>query len=590
MDNFELNLFIFDFLMFYVLLSLISAEIFYHYEDNNQTIVYTGTGNLTAKDGEYAKMVYKIVISEGIINIESHAFHMTYIPDQDEGFVPWFRYSHVELPNSLEIIDDYAFGTIDCNLTSVHFPETAEKPNLKYIGTATFLTCNKLTTHNIPGTFTYLGDSAFCETKIDHIELSEGMTAILGSTFKGTNLVEIRIPSTVTRIEWQAFQDCKKLTVVEWPAETCTHFGQNAFLGCSSLIAFKFPDTASGLDQVGKYFEGCTSLKKVQLPRILTDTKKRVGEKIFNGCTSLSEIIWPENIEYVGDSIASGTAIEYAVFPSTVTYMGASAFNHCPNLRVLAVEGGPNDSKVTWNYNVVADSPNVELIVVKKSFDETKSFGSDQFLSKTLCYYGITNPVASKACVIQGVTKIYLSQEFVDANPGKKFGEPYSFSWDQFDGHDFEIIQEDKCRIPPRPTGIPWPEIYIPTPTPKPTSLPPQTAEQTPHQTIEQSINSSSSGSSESDSILTSDEITIEITNDVDDGSDYNDGINEPMPTTTIVGIVVGSIAGSAVVASVSAFLVLRQRKSRVGDIPEVTNQNQNKLEDIMVDGKEGDE
>ena len=90
--------------------------------------------------------------------------------------------------------------------------------------------------------------------------------------FKGMEgLTKIVIPSTVTKIGYNVFQDCTNLEEVEF---------------------------SEGLEQIGAYsFQNCKSLKKIILP----DSVTKVGNSAFDGCNAVTEIKLSPNIKTMGN-------------------------------------------------------------------------------------------------------------------------------------------------------------------------------------------------------------------------------------------------------------------------------------------------
>lgn len=98
-----------------------------------------------------------------------------------------------------------------------------------------------------------------------------------------------------------------------------------------NITSIVFPDTIISLgDQI---FPPLSSkLKKVVLPKYIT----RIPDDMFQGCQNLTEIIWPENLEEIGERAfynmrsPNMTAI---VLPKTVKKIGRQAFYLCTNVK-----------------------------------------------------------------------------------------------------------------------------------------------------------------------------------------------------------------------------------------------------------------
>lgn len=93
----------------------------------------------------------------------------------------------------------------------------------------------------------------------------------------------------VTKIDNNAFKNCKKLTKVSIPS-TVTEIGTAAFKGCKKLTSVTIP---KNVNKIGKEaFSGCSKLKKVTIK----STKiKSVGKNAFKGIAKKSAIKTPKS-------------------------------------------------------------------------------------------------------------------------------------------------------------------------------------------------------------------------------------------------------------------------------------------------------
>lgn len=92
----------------------------------------------------------------------------------------------------------------------------------------------------------------------------------------------------VTKIDNNAFKNCKKLTKVTIPS-TVTEIGTAAFKGCKKLTSITIP---KNVNKIGKEaFSGCKKLKKVTIKSTLV---KSVGKNAFKGIAKKSVIKTPK--------------------------------------------------------------------------------------------------------------------------------------------------------------------------------------------------------------------------------------------------------------------------------------------------------
>ncbi len=150
------------------------------------------------------------------------------------------------------------------------------------------------------------------------------MTYCLSICYKDTE-GEVVIPETyygypVTRIDWAAFKDCKKITSVIIP-DTITAIDSHVFANCTSLRSITIPDSIISIGSCA--FKNCTSLASVTIP----DSVISIGSQAFRNCKSLSSISFPDDVTYIGAAAFSGcTKLKYIRIPDSVIDIGYLAF------------------------------------------------------------------------------------------------------------------------------------------------------------------------------------------------------------------------------------------------------------------------
>lgn len=140
---------------------------------------------------------------------------------------------------------------------------------------------------------------------IYYIEFPYGITLCHNNSIFGkdaeakpeSNVVEIKLPASVTSIDTQAFRrmnNCKKINI---PAGVKT-LADWTFCGSAKLETVVF-DEGSQIEQISKAFASCTSLKNINLQDC--NNLKTIGASAFNSCTSLNEIALPDSLETIGN-------------------------------------------------------------------------------------------------------------------------------------------------------------------------------------------------------------------------------------------------------------------------------------------------
>ena len=168
------------------------------------------------------------------------------------------------------------------------------------------------------------------------------------------SLLDIKLPSTLKKIEARAFHQCYGLTQISLP-EGVTSLGDNAFYGCSSLKEIKLPTTLTevyesafwgclslvtiqipdNVNTINRYtFYGCTALKEVKFPAKL----KSIANEAFYNCNVLEELDFPEGLTTINyRAFSQCSALKEISFPSTLTTLGDAAFYRCTSLTEITL-------------------------------------------------------------------------------------------------------------------------------------------------------------------------------------------------------------------------------------------------------------
>lgn len=236
-----------------------------------------------------------------------------------------FRYAgavHVEIPESVETIEDYAFS--NCySLVSVHIPE-----GVKDLGSGVFDFCSQLQSVKLPSTLTQISDSLFyCCSSLEEIEIPDTVTDIGDYAFASCYTLEsVVLPENLQTIGSGAFRDCMGMLTLSLP-DGLTQIYDSAFASCRSLRAVQIPDSVTLLDK--QTFEGCLALESFVFPKNMT----HISENLLNDCQSLTEIIFPENLESIGSHSFFGTGLKEVIFPNTLKTIDSNAFGSCNDLK-----------------------------------------------------------------------------------------------------------------------------------------------------------------------------------------------------------------------------------------------------------------
>lgn len=202
--------------------------------------------------GEYAfnncKSLERVTIPEGVTEIEHYAF----------GGCSSLK--EISFPSSLTKIGQWVFS--DCaSLKEVSVPK-----GMAYVD---FPRCTSLERVSIPKGATRVAFGG-C-TSLKEITIPEGVTSV--SLSGCTSLKKVNIPSSAISV---SLSGCTSLTSVTFSkGSTCTRIESEAFMDCRSLREFFIPPNVTEINSHA--FEGCSSLRTVYAPKSLK--KKYRSEK-----------------------------------------------------------------------------------------------------------------------------------------------------------------------------------------------------------------------------------------------------------------------------------------------------------------------
>lgn len=192
----------------------------------------------------------------------------------------------------------------------------------------------------------------------DHVEIVKGgskaavtipaevdglpVTVIARGAFSGnTDVTQVILPDTVTRIGSEAFSLCAKLTQVTF-SKNLYELGASAFYGCTALKSAELPDS---LQIVGDgVFAYCSALTDVKLSHAM----HAVSEEMFLN-TGVKNITIPDGIDIICEAAFSGCEnLEKIVLPETVSRVEIMAFYGCKSLTDVYVMNDECDIDQTW--------------------------------------------------------------------------------------------------------------------------------------------------------------------------------------------------------------------------------------------------
>jgi len=236
-----------------------------------------------------------VTIQDGVETIEKKAF------------VFCKNLETVTIPDSVTTIGEGAFYSCPL-LTNITLPK-----NIKEISNRLFQGAKSLTSMKVPDGVTSIGDYAFGECfSLKTLILPDSIEKIGTEAFAGTKIEELNIPEGIKYIEHRAFTSMVALKEV------------------------KIPDNWTSIDFDD--FRGCSGIEEIYIP----DRIKSIGEDAFLGCSNLKSIIIPPSVKSIDTGAFSWCENLTAVFiPSSVEYIAPFTFTYSPNAFIIVDENNP---------------------------------------------------------------------------------------------------------------------------------------------------------------------------------------------------------------------------------------------------------
>ena len=156
-----------------------------------------------------------------------------------------------------------------------------------------------------------------------------------------TRFRDVRLPSTLKVIEYDAFFGCKNIESVTIGREL-DHIDPRAFVGCDSLKSFDVDDDNEHFtdDSGVLYSLSGNILYRVPSNYKETSFKIRNGVQIiaphaFDGCKDIRNVVFPESLLLIGESAFSGCEdLEQVLLPESVLRIESCAFRNCKSVWV----------------------------------------------------------------------------------------------------------------------------------------------------------------------------------------------------------------------------------------------------------------
>ena len=166
----------------------------------------------------------------------------------------------------------------------------------------------------------------------------------IGENFAKGNkkITKVTIPSTVTKIDFSAFEDCTSLEKVVYLSQTSSETGEivrdltygiNVFRGDTALKEAIVP--ARALNAASGTFAGCTSITSANIDGI-----SQIGSEMFKDCTALKSVTLGSNVTKINDAAFAGcSSLTSFEAPQYLTSIGQQAFQNDTSLVTVTLNG-----------------------------------------------------------------------------------------------------------------------------------------------------------------------------------------------------------------------------------------------------------
>ena len=366
----------------------------------------------------------KVTFAKGLERINSNAFRscpaLKTIDFADSSpFICNYAFS---LCAGIEVIDSQSFET----WTEIKYESDAANPFSKQ--TALYFGGEPVTSVTFPESFTVIPDYLFTGLKSLKEVVFEGKVTRIGvSSFSGTGIEEIELPSSLKTIGAGAFSACP-LKTISIPASV-TAVGAGAFGSCSELegvyitdlsawCAIDFADYASNplyperdlyvngelvtvlnvpsdVKTVKQYaFSRCSALEEVVLPEGLVS----IGQYAFERCPNLKKVSFPSSLESIGDwAFDWCEALEETVFGGCSPEIEAHVFNGCTGLKAVRIA-----DLYSWC------STGFGNVWANPLFNGAQLYVNGEKITELHIPEGITSIPAYSFCYFSSLTSLYL--------------------------------------------------------------------------------------------------------------------------------------------------------------------------------------
>lgn len=121
-------------------------------------------------------------------------------------------------------------------------------------------------------------------------------------------------------------------------------------------------------------FDGCTSLKNIELP----STVKEIQFYAFQKCESLQNITLPDSLETFGGNAFENSGLTSITIPNNIKELPSRVFGYCPNLEEVILGDSVKYTNVDYYYSPFHETRNIKTVTFGKGMQEIGDIFSGQ--------------------------------------------------------------------------------------------------------------------------------------------------------------------------------------------------------------------
>lgn len=191
----------------------------------------------------------------------------------------------------------------------------------------------------------------FVSRSIRRFNFTKPVMRIANGAFSRCQLTTISFPSSVSRIESNAFSYCSELQTIVFPSDI-TFIGKKAFKCCSKLQSVKFPPKLTIISK--RAFESCSRLKEAEFSNN-NFGQLSIEEYAFANCLSLEKVTLPVNLIVLQKSVFFNTKVHTLTLPQRMNEIEGFAAG-TGSLTSIYLSPMESDDSMKMSLNIISQN------------------------------------------------------------------------------------------------------------------------------------------------------------------------------------------------------------------------------------------